>query len=96
MATYEEYFVGIHPIIKAENPTWTVKEISTEIGKRWSLQNMRIGQFAENVCVMYSSRKILIDPCGKPDELKSYLESYKSKHGSEKFLNLVESIQLCK
>jgi hypothetical protein len=94
MSYYEDYFALNHPIIKTENPTWTIREITNEIGKRWSLQNMRIGKFNENLCVMYSSRKILIDYCGKYNELKLYLESYQIKYGSEALLKLAETMSI--
>ena len=93
MTSYQDFFVATHPTIKTENPTWTPQEITTEIGKRWSLQTMTIGQQGENICIKYSTRKILIDSCGKYNELKLYLESYRTKYGPEKLLKLADAIQ---
>jgi hypothetical protein len=91
---YQEFFVEIHPTIKSENPTWTPQQITTEIGKQWSLKSMTIDKLDHNVCVVYSKRKILIDACGHPAILQLYLQSYRKKHGDEALLTLAGHMEL--
>ncbi len=35
--SYNDFFKIVHPMIKSKNPTWTPQEITTEIGRQWSL-----------------------------------------------------------
>jgi hypothetical protein len=90
---YQEFYVQIHPTIKAENPTWTPQQITTEIGRRWSLQTMTLTEKNGEVCLKYSTTKHILDGCGSSKELKTYLESYRRKHGDQALLTLVEKLK---
>jgi len=92
--SYQTFFVEVHPTIKAANPTWTPQQITTEIGKQWSLKGMTIDTIHSNVCVQYSKRKILIDGCSHPTVLQLYLHSYRDKYGDEALLTLAEDMEL--
>jgi hypothetical protein len=92
--TYQTFFVDVHPSIKSANPTWTPQQITTEIGKRWSLRTMTIDAINGNVCVSYSKRKIVIDGCSHPAVLQLYLHSYREKYGDEALLTLAEHMEL--
>lgn len=89
---YNEYFVQQHPSIKATNPTWTPQQITTEIGRRWSLQQMSISQTGDQITITHAKTKYKLDGCGKGTELRLYLEAYRAKNGDESFLKLVEKL----
>jgi hypothetical protein len=92
--SYQEFFIETQPIVKEENPDWTPQQVTTEIGKRWSLQRLTIEEQKGNVCITYAKRKICIDACGFPSALILYLDSYKRKHGSEELLRLAEAMKM--
>jgi metal-dependent hydrolase (beta-lactamase superfamily II) len=92
--TYQTFFVEVHPSIKSDNPTWTPQQITTEIGKRWSLRTMTIDTVNDTVCVQYSKRKIVIDGCSHPNVLQLYLHAYREKYGDEALLILAEHMEL--
>jgi hypothetical protein len=91
---YQEFFVAVHPSIKAANPTWTPQQITTEIGRRWSLHTMSIEKVGENICVTHSKTKILIDACDHPNILQLYLDSYRTKYGDEALLTLARHMEI--
>jgi hypothetical protein len=90
--TYQDFFTRIHPTVKAENPTWTPQQVTTEIGRRWSLQKMTIEAEDQNIYVRYSKNKYVIDACNVHNSLIHYLQAYRTKHGDEAFLKLAESL----
>ena len=89
---YQDFFVKTHPLIKTANPTWTPQKVTTEIGRRWSLQKMTIERHGEDVCVQHSKDKYIIDACKVPTLLIQYLEAYRAKYGDESFLKLVQGL----
>ena len=91
-STYQDFFTRIHPSVKAENPTWTPQQVTTEIGRRWSLQKMTIEKEDQTVCVRYSKNKYIIDACNVHDSLIQYLQGYRTKYGDEALLKLAESL----
>lgn len=92
MSEYNQFFKGVQPSILAANPTWTPQQVTTEIGRRWSLQKMEIKALNDVICVSYAKHKYTIDACGKHSELKTYLDAYRVKHGHEALLKLVEKL----
>lgn len=44
--SYNDFFKIVHPMIKANNPTWSPQEITTEIGRQWSI--IKVGQQEPN------------------------------------------------
>jgi hypothetical protein len=92
--SYQEFFVANQPSIKAENPSWTPQQVTTEIGKRWTLQKLTINEENGNVCINHAKRKIIIDACGFPSTLILYLDSYKRKHGGEALVKLAELMKM--
>jgi len=82
-ATYQQFFVESHPAIKLAYPSWTPQQITTEIGRRWSLKNMTIESINSHVFVNCSKEKFILDGCGFNNELVQYLESYRKKYGAD-------------
>ena len=91
---YIKFLKEQHPIIKAANPTLEPKEIITKVGHLWSLRQMTLELKNNNVFLNHKYKKITIDGCGKPDELKRYLDAYRAKYGDEALLNLAENIKI--
>lgn len=92
MNSYNEFFVQQHPGIKAANPTWTPQQITTEIGRRWSLQQMSVSLTGDTIIVIYAKKKYTVDGCSKGRELCLFLEAYREKKGHEALLKLVEML----
>ena len=90
--TYQQYFVDIHPTIQAENPNWSPQQITTEIGRRWSLEQMELVVKQDTIIIRHKNKKVLLDACGKPQELKAYLDAYRAKYGHTALLNLVDNL----
>lgn len=88
--TYQQYFVDIHPTIQAENPTWSPQQITTEIGRRWSLEQMEVLVKQDTVVIRHKNKKIVLDGCGVAGALKLYLDGYRAKYGHEALYNFVD------
>jgi hypothetical protein len=91
---YNTFFKNIQPSIKAANPTWSPQQVTTEIGRLWSLETMEINQMNDTVVVTTTKQKITLDVCGCPAELRKYLEAYRTKHGHEKCFQLIQQLKL--
>lgn len=89
---YIEFLKEQHPLVKAANPTWTPQQIITAIGHKWSFVQMTVEKKNGNIRVKHKSGKVTIDGCGKPDELKVFLDAYREKHGHEAFFEFAKKI----
>lgn len=89
---YIEFLKEQHPMIKAANPTWTPQQIIVAIGHKWSLDQMTVEKKNDTIRVKQKNGKVNIDACGKPDELKSYLDAYRAKYGNEAFFEFAKKI----
>lgn len=89
---YIKFLKEQHPIVKAANPTLEPKEIITKVGHLWSLIQMTIEIKNDHVLVTHKNKKVLLDGCGKPNELKSYLDGYRAKYRHEALYNLVDNL----
>ena len=87
---YQKFFVNIHPSLKQVHPDWTPQQLTTEIGKRWSLRTMKLVKGEDEVVLKYKDTTIKVPACGKIDALYSYLEAYRVQYGDEALLGLTQ------
>ena len=90
---YQQFFVATHPAVKAAHPDWTPQQVTTEIGQRWSLQNMTLTKGTDSVTLKHTTKSIRLPACGQVDFLFSYLDSYRSLNGHKALLALVERMR---
>jgi hypothetical protein len=89
---YIEFLKEQHPLVKAANPTWTPQQIIVAIGHKWSFEQMSVEKKSGNIRVKHKTGKVTIDSCGKPDELKVFLDAYRAKHGHEAFFEFAKKV----
>jgi hypothetical protein len=89
---YIEFLKEQHPLVKAANPTWTPQQIIVAIGHKWSFEQMTVEKKSGNIRVKHKTGKVTIDSCGKPDELKVFLDAYRAKHGHEAFFEFAKKL----
>ena len=89
---YIEFLKEQHPLVKAANPNMTPQQIIVAIGHKWSFEQMTVEKKNGNVRVKHKTGKVTIDSCGKPDELKVFLDAYRAKHGHEAFFDFAKKI----
>jgi hypothetical protein len=89
---YQKFFVNIHPQLKQVHPDWTPQQLTTEIGRRWSLRSMKLMKEQHDVVLTYKDTTYRIPGCGQEEALYKYLEYYRVSRGHESLLQLVQGM----
>ena len=89
---YIKFLKEMHPKVKAANPNMAPAQVITAVGHLWSNEQMTIDIKQGNVFINHKNKKVLLDGCGKPGELKAYLDAYRAKYGHAALLTLVDNL----